>query len=165
MKLIFLFLIVLLSILFIASCYGDMIDDLVPLIIACESSRNPNAVSEDGCIGLMQISPIVLREYKREHHPNLWKHCNCDFHKNGTWKELDMFDMCETGLNIEVGTWYLRRIWNHYLPHYKLKQSIENLCISYHDGPKNCWKYRQGKRKLGPEMRNYLKKIEKLRKQ
>ena len=46
----------------IGMCFTDL-DKLLDCIIQVESSWNPVAVSEDGCVGLCQISAIVLREY------------------------------------------------------------------------------------------------------
>ena len=51
----------------ISPCLADDIDDIIPFIITCESSGNPNAVSKAGAIGLMQITPIVLEEWNWEH--------------------------------------------------------------------------------------------------
>ena len=106
----------------------------------------------------MQISEIVYKEWVLETvHSNAYDIRTKLFDNNSM--EINLFN---PSLNVMIGTWYLKRIWNHYLPHYKLKQSIENLLISYHDGPKNCQRYRQGKRKLGPAMRSYLKKYKRL---
>jgi hypothetical protein len=125
-------------------------DKIIPIVIQIESSGNPYAVSKDGCIGLMQISPLVLAEFNE---------LSCSGECMPGW---DINQMFESWYNQFVGTWYLKRIWFHYLPHYKLEQNIENLLIAYHDGIGNLVKYKQGKRKLGKEMKNYLIKYQKL---
>ena len=177
----FIIVIIAIILLGINNCYADEISDLIPYIIAVESSGNPTAISEDGCIGLMQISPIILNEQAWSYIPTRIEkqrakiqskdtnyQINVQIVENiGTPKQsgIQVSDLFNPQTNVEIGTWYLRRIWNHYLPHYNLEQSIENLIISYHDGPKNCWKYRQGKRKLGPNMRSYLKRVMRLYKE
>lgn len=146
-------------------CEADEIDDLVPFVIQVESSGNPNAVSKAGCIGLMQISPIVLEEYKREHNSNLWRHYNCSFHQDGIWKELDIFDMYETAFNIEVGTWYLKRLRDHYL---KSDYTIERMLASYNGGITRMRRLlREGKdwQDMPRESVNYVRKVLKLYKE
>lgn len=152
-------LIFLLVIIITASlCWANQEPDwnkLVPIIIKIESNGNPNAVSEDGCIGLMQISPAVFIEYQKEQFKLLSKDAELISH----WLLEDLFN---PSINREIGTWYLKRIWFHYLPHYKLNQTIENLLIAYNFGIGNLVKYKQGKIKLPKETRDYISKYNKL---
>lgn len=59
-------------------------------IIQIESSGRPDVVSSKGAIGLMQITPICLKDYNK---------CNN--------AKLTMEDMKFPSLNIMVGAWYL----------------------------------------------------------
>jgi len=129
-------------------------DKIVPIVIQIESSGNPYAVSEDGCIGLMQISRAVFIEFCEKE--------NDDYYTS----DLESYDfiLFNPDRNKEIGTWYLKRIWNHYLLHYKLEQNIENLLIAYNFGIGNLVKYRKGKVKLPAETRNYLLRYYKLAK-
>ncbi len=38
---------------------------IIPALILVESGKNPNAVGRDGEQGILQITPIMYREYKR----------------------------------------------------------------------------------------------------
>src|SRR3990167_9498323 len=76
---------------------ADEIDDLIPAIIQVESSGNPNAVSKAGAIGLMQITPIVLKEYN-QHAPS------------GFLCGIDLYNPYD---NKAIGAWYLHRLKEH----------------------------------------------------
>lgn len=119
---------------------------LIPIIIQIESNNNPYAVSEDGCIGLMQISDLVRREHNY-HNPNCF---------------IGKHELFNSAFNVGVGTWYLKRIWFHYLPHYELEQNLQNLCYAYNMGIGNLVKYRQGKIKLPKETVLYWKNFRNL---
>ncbi len=123
--------------------WGEEIDmdRLIPAIIQCESSNNPQAFNKrTGAIGLMQITPVVLKEWNDEY----WN------------MELNKFDLYDYRHNIATGRWYLEKIITHYLPHYGLDVTLDNLLLSWHLGPKDCFRYRQGKRRLGPRTKRFL---------
>ena len=115
-------------------------DRLVECVIEVESGGNPNAVSKAGAIGLMQITPIVLKEY------------------NENRKDRSVFyniDKCQLGdpeMNKIIGTWYLHRLHDHYKC-----ETIEDILWAYNGGIGN-------KRKgiKYNETKNYIKKVMKL---
>ncbi len=87
--------------------------------IQIESSGHSWAYNKgSGARGLMQIVPTVLDEWNH-HHPS---------------QKYEIDDLFNSEINIEIGTWYLDRIKNHYLPHYGLKDSIENIITAYNWG-------------------------------
>ena len=122
-------------------------NEIVPIIIQIESSGNPNAISEDNCRGLMQISEMVLKEYNQNYIRNYGNIPNEKFY-------YDLEDLFDPYINKRIGTWYLKRIWNHYLQGIG---TIDDLLICYNFGYGNWLKYKQGKIKLPKETRNYLK--------
>src|SRR3990167_307496 len=78
-------------------------DDLVSAVIQVESGGNSNAVSSQGAIGLMQITPIVLKEYMR-------------YYKKDEFIQAFREDsLLRPQVNKDIGTWYLHRLHNHYL--------------------------------------------------
>lgn len=121
-------------------------DDLVSIVIQIESSGNPYAVSKDGCIGLMQISRAVYEEYTS--HNKTFDMSNADY------------ILFNPGWNKEIGTWYLKQIWEHYLPYYKIPRTIDNLLWAYNAGIGNVAKGIKPK-----ETQNYIKKYHKLAKE
>lgn len=101
--------------------------------IQIESSGNPFAENKrSGARGLMQIVPSVLKE---------WNH----FHPNQKY-ELD--DLFNSRINVKIGTWYLDKIKNHYLPYYGIKPSIENIIIAYNWGIGNLKKTTENRNNL-----------------
>lgn len=133
---------------------------LIPIIIQIESGGNPNAVSEDGCIGILQISPAVLEEFNDIKPDFWWTKCI-----NSKCYEFIEKDLYNPFINRHIGIWYLERIWSHYLPHYKIPQTIENLLIGYNFGVGNLNKwYKQGAKwnELPKETRNYILRYKKL---
>lgn len=109
-------------------CVADEIDNLVPCIIQVESSGNPNAISEDGCMGLMQVSPIVLKE---------WNHNNGEYYYSPKCignVQYNIGELYEPKTNVKIGTWYLRRLKDHYLKDVTVKKDpfgTSNLNISF----------------------------------
>lgn len=88
-------------------------------IIMIESSGDPKAYNESsGARGLMQITPKVLKE---------WNSLNSS-------QQHTLDDLFNEEINIKLGSWYLDRIKDHYLPHYGLKGSIENIIVAYNWG-------------------------------
>ena len=132
----------------------EEIDICIDCIIEIESGGNSLARSENNCIGLMQVSPIVLKEYR-------------NFHKDNFSQALREDSLLHPEINKLIGIWYLNRIKNHYLPYYKIPVTIENVCIAYNFGIGNLVKwYRAGAKweKLPKETQNYIKKYHKLAK-
>ena len=126
---------------------------LIPIIIHIESSNNPNAISKTDCIGLMQISPIVLKEWNEQKSPpSIIDTKNNIYHIEPHFLKEALFN---PDINIAIGTWYLKRIWFHYL---KGKGTIKDMLICYNFGYGNWLKYKQGKVKLPKETRNYIKR-------
>jgi hypothetical protein len=137
-------------------------DELVSAVIQVESGGNPNAVGKAGEIGLMQISPIVLKEWN-----NFIK--NIDSEKMIYWLDIGTSDLLHTDneahygwestdkkgwylrvprikngifldlyscpiedkylfdsrINILIGTWYLRRLKDHYLRNITIMQKLD----------------------------------------
>ena len=116
------------------------VEDLIPKIIKVESNGDPHAVGKVGEIGLMQISPIVLREYSN-------------------WIEFDYDPDClyVRRFNVVVGTWYLNRLKDRYIP--KDKYSVEVLLASYNWGIGNMKKVDWDWTKAPKQVKNYIKKV------
>lgn len=72
---------------------------LVQAIIRCESSNNPNAVSDAGAIGLMQIMPNTGEWIGHKIDPELAY-------------SLDMLQ--DPAINIEYGCWYLNFLFKRF---------------------------------------------------
>ena len=156
-NLIALFLILLLAGCEVGTALADEIrwDDLIVSIIEIESNGNPNAISEDGCIGLMQISPIVLEEY-------LEYLCEPLRHKMVSENEIkaidkNIGDLFDKNFNIKIGTWYLHRLHEHYGC-----KTIEQILMAYNGGIGNCRKNNFDIKKSPKETQNYVKKVLKL---
>ena len=139
---------------------GAEIEDLVPFIIMVESSGNPSAVSHCGAIGLMQITPIVLKEWNATRDTRLF---STDIRNHRPYRYLkNLFDPEK---NITIGTWYLERLKNHYL---KDSYTDERMLAAYNGGITRLRRLlRQGKdwQDMPRESVNYVKKVMKLYKE
>ena len=138
-------LIILLAIFFlVTACFAKELDwdRLIPAIIQIESGGDPNAVSDRGAIGLMQITPIVLEEY------NNWIKGSVV----PLWKEK----LYEPHINEFIGTWYLHRLKDHYL---KDNYTLERLLAAYNGGITRLRKVNYDVKKMPRETRNYVKRI------
>ena len=131
----------------------DDLNDLIPAIIEVESGGNPNALSEDNCRGLMQISEIVFKEYK-------------DIASHGPWAILspvnywdDVTVLYKPEINKHIGRWYLRRLKDHYL---KENYTIERLLAAYNGGITRLKEVNYDINKMPLETRKYIKKVLKL---
>ncbi len=121
--------------------WADEIDSLVPAIIEVESGGNPNAISPQGAVGLMQITPIVVAEYQQV---------------EGRIIKGPLYD---SQVNIEYGDWYLRRLKDHYLKdHY----TIERLLAAYNGGPTRLKKVGYNINRMPKETRDYVRKVMKI---
>jgi len=143
-------LFILLFLLLSFNCYADEIDDLIPYIIQVESSGNPYAVSKDGCIGLMQISPNgALAEYNQRGFP-----------KNIYIEPLFLIeDLYNPNVNVKIGTWYLRRLKDHYL---KDNYTVERILAAWNGGITRLRKNDYNVSKMPEETRNFVKKVMRL---
>ena len=117
-------------------------DDLVQAIITCESNGDPNAVSEAGAVGLMQITPIVLKEFN-----------DYGYMDEPTRKE---YLYCPV-VNVKIGTWYLMRLKDHYKC-----PTIECVLASYNGGITRLRRNKWDIEKMSSETREYVEKVMKL---
>lgn len=105
-----------------AEVYGHE-PDLISAFVFTESSYRPDVVGAIGEIGLMQISPIVLKEFNEvtnrgftEWHLHIAEH------------------------NLEIGCWYLRRLQDHY--GLKLSQAVRAYNCGLRDFNRGvCYRY------------------------
>jgi soluble lytic murein transglycosylase-like protein len=129
----------------------------IEAIIQIESSGNPFAVSEDGCVGLMQLSQSVIDEFnKRYSKPKLY------------YKKEELFDYCN---NVKIGTWYINQRIPEMLKAYHIPDTISTRLIAYNWGIGNLVKFNKKYaghavqdtlKYLPEETRGYLKKYYKL---
>ena len=150
-KIILIYLFLLVIGLWMKGCEADEIDEAIPFLITIESNGNPSAYNESTkCRGLLQISEIVLREWNT----------------NENHQALETRDLYNKAVNITIGSWYLHRIKDHYLPHYGIPYNFDFVLIGYNFGVGglNKW-YKAGAKinKLPRETRNYLTRFHKLR--
>lgn len=113
----------------------------LPIIAQIESSGNPNAVNGK-CIGLYQISPILLKEYNQ-------------FHPSG---EISLPSLYHPFHNEKVAAWYLNVRIPQMLKAYHKPVTIENKIICFNAGVK----YVRYDLPLPIETRNYLAKYSQL---
>jgi soluble lytic murein transglycosylase-like protein len=152
-------------------CYAQDVD--VNIVIQIESGGDPNAYNKkSGAIGLMQITPIVLKEYNQlatgrnlytsQHH-----------YINGMiikwWdvakslERVNIEELFDETTNIRIGYWYLNTRIPQMLSTHEIPDTINSRLISYNAGIKVCKDYHRGKiKKLPRETRNYLTKYHKL---
>ena len=133
-------------------------DLLVACVIEVESGGNPNAVSNAGAIGLMQITPIVLQEwnqYQKSLQINLYydERSRLMMYKN-LYKKKNLFD---SSINYEIGTWYLYRLQYHYKC-----PTIECILAGYNGGITRLKKNNWDISKMPKETKEYVKKVMKL---
>ncbi len=115
-------ILVLVLLYFIPECRAEnfSVDALVSSIICIESGWDANAVSPKGCIGLGQISNIVLREFNDYNYKNLLTCYENGFLATASpydWQKLSYTkkDLLNPQVNIHITKWYLSRLKNHYL--------------------------------------------------
>ena len=164
MRLIIIFLIALFM---VGLSYADEIDDLIPHIIQVESGGNPNAISKDGCIGLMQISRTALAEYNYHVYKGpLWGDtCSPHSHVYGCvhvdWTGIETIthddqDLFIPDINIKIGEWYLRRLKDHYL---KNNYTIERMLCAWNGGITRLRQVNYDCSKMPKESRNFSRKV------
>ena len=113
---------------------NDLEPHLVLAVIRTESTFQPDAVSPKGAIGLMQLLPSTAEalaaelglEWEGEH------------------------QLLEPDLNIELGTYYLRQLADHY------RGDMDLALEAYNRGPTRLARLRAGG---GPGPRNYAQRV------
>jgi soluble lytic murein transglycosylase-like protein len=120
----------------------------VDTVIMIESSGNPMAYNSGSkAKGLMQITPICLRE---------WNKCHIRDGHSGD-------ELYNPAINRKIGSWYLNEKIPIYLRFYNLEDSAENRLMAYNWGIGNLRKYMRGQYTTIPkETENYIKKYNKL---
>jgi len=121
---------------------------LIPAIIKVESNNDHHVIGANGEIGLMQISPIVFKEF-------IENNKNDDFWGNGTHP---ISCLLHPEINKDIGTWYLKRLKNHYL---KDKYTLDRLLGAWNWGIGNVRKVNYDYDRFPPSVKQYIKKIKK----
>lgn len=150
-------------------CWADEIDDIIPYVIQAESGGNANAVSSCGAVGLMQITPIVLREYNNNVTDNQ------RFYREGYNKKISheewewipthpenfkMDDMYDPHFNKLVGEFYLRRLRDYYLGG---DYTLERLLCAWNGGITRLRKVNYDCSKMPKKSRNFSANVFKIR--
>ena len=107
---------------------------LVLAVIRTESTFQPDAVSPKGAIGLMQLLPSTAAEVAAE----------LGLEWDGAHQLL------EPDLNIELGTYYLAKLADHY------RGDMDLALEAYNRGPTRLARLRAGG---GPGPRNYAQRV------
>jgi len=123
---------------------ADEIDDIIPFVIIAESGGDSNAVSPAGAVGLMQITPIVLKEYRQE--------CNAI-------RNVEVEDLKNPHLNKAIGEWYLRRLKDHY---FRDNYTLERMLCAWNGGITKLRRYDYDCSKMPRESREFSKKVMRL---
>lgn len=126
--------------LFLFFCDIASADVDIDTIIQIESSGNPNAYNKGSqARGLMQITPICLKEYN-------------SFNR----ASFNLSDLFVPEINIKIGTWYINKRIPQMLRYYKIEDTINNRLIAYNFGIGNL----KNGVPLPKETRDYIKKYE-----
>ena len=135
--------VLLLATLFLrGTSYAEIITDkLIQAIITIESGGDPNAIGKNGEIGLIQISSIVVKEF---HQIICEPHCN------------DIFALYDPKTNIALGTWYLKRLHNHYKC-----ETLEQILCAYNWGIGNLRKIDMDWTKSPSKVKRYISRVKK----
>ncbi len=113
---------------------NDLEPSLVLAVIRTESTFQPDAVSPKGAIGLMQLLPSTAEVLAAE----------LGLEWDGEHQLL------EPDLNIELGTYYLRKLADHY------RGDMDLALEAYNRGPTRLARLRAGG---GPGPRNYAQRV------
>lgn len=152
------FLIAIFILGFVVIARADEISDIIPFIIKIESNGNPNAVSNRGAIGLMQITPIVLYEWNFVKGHTWWSLCKEYYDGETHWAlNYEQNDLFEERINKIIGEWYLRRLRDHYKC-----PTIEHVLASYNGGITRLRNNNWDIDKMPKETRQYVRKVMKL---
>lgn len=153
---------ILFACVYIQFCFGEEELDwnrLIPAIISVESGGNSNAVSKARAIGLMQITPIVLKEYNLSQDLISSNEITYLNKPNGKLQRLTYYQPQELTvpyLNKKIGTWYLRRLKDHYL---KDNYTIERLLSAWNGGITRLRRLNYDCSKMPRETRNFTRKV------
>jgi len=144
-------------------------DKLVASVIEVESHGEPSLVSPKGAIGLMQITPIVLKEFNDTPHQDgyaVGKHEKCRglksiqiYDKDYPLNSIVQLPCYEPQLYIPwvnkfIGTWYLRRLHEKYNC-----DTLEKILMAWNWGIGNCRKHNFDLKSAPSETKNFVKKV------
>ena len=123
-------------------CFSEDVD--IMRVVSLESSGDAGVFNPASkACGLMQITPICLREWNQNH----------------PLDSYDFDDLFNAEVNIKIGTWYINEKIPKYLNFYKIADTLENRLIAYNWGIGNLTKYYRGADiKIPEETKNYVKK-------
>ena len=133
-------------------------DKLVLSIIKVESNGNPNALGSNNDVGLMQITPIVLKEYNNIE--SKIKRLVAEFN-DVTYSDPNNYynigDLYNPSINVEIGTWYLKRLY-----HYYKCSTVKQIAMSYNGGITRARRNGFDLKKMPRSIQNYVKKVTRL---
>jgi soluble lytic murein transglycosylase len=111
--------------------------NLVRAVIYEESYFDAQAVSEAGAVGLMQVTSITVREWKRvTGYDSLAKLSRPNPARRPSEKEL----LRQPEVNVQLGCWYLNYLTERYS---KLDQPLPIVLASYNAGPTHANRWQQ----------------------
>lgn len=136
-----------LILMLLCSCVGaEEINDLVPAIIQVESSGRTDAYnSKTQARGLMQITPVVFTEWR-------WTYEKRHAGKTISSSMIEIVDefnltlqsLYDPNINKMIGTWYLKRLRDHYLKDIEITFTGTNKKHTYFA---HIWKCKNGELK------------------
>lgn len=128
----------------------DHQNDLQPnmdVISQIESSGGTDTRdSSAGARGKFQVTPVALKE---------WNQHNLD-------EQLSFADLKDNASNLKVASWYFNRIADHYIPHYGLEPTMDNVLAMYNYGPHAVALAKGDLSKMPEETQNYIQKYKEL---
>ena len=120
----------------------DLDPALVAAIIYAESRFDPNARSDAGAVGLMQVLPDTAEFIAR---------------KTGG-KDFVVADLRDPEINVRYGTWLLDYLRDYY------DGDVWTALAAYHAGPGNVDEWRRTNRGIAfPETEAYVREVERVR--
>ena len=134
--------------LVVKACFGAEVEIDIQKIIMIESSGRAHVKGKKGEIGLMQIKPIVLRDY---YNSKGWSEKYYDI-------DIEMLKMYCPIQNLVVGRWYINIRVPQLLEAYGIEDTVENRLLGFTWGIGNLRKYLKGEIKMPKVKRLYLRK-------